>query len=95
MRRVRLRRENRNARQRSLSPGGSLATTDEVSLHVHCDFPGEGGHAAFVSGPFPGNLEWLPRRVTAFFEDVLAGRRDTRSPAHANETISVHNGIPK
>jgi predicted alpha/beta-fold hydrolase len=41
-------------------------------MHVNCDFPGEGGHAAFVSGPFPGNLGWMPRRVTGFFEHALA-----------------------
>ena len=26
---------------------------------------------AFVTGPFPGNLEWLPRRLLAFFDDIL------------------------
>jgi predicted alpha/beta-fold hydrolase len=83
-----------NARNDPFLPAAALPRPDEVSLHVHCDFPGEGGHAAFVSGPFPGNLEWLPRRVTAFFEDVLAGR-DARSPARANATTSTHNGIPK
>jgi predicted alpha/beta-fold hydrolase len=83
-----------NARNDPFLPAAALPRPDEVSLHVHCDFPGEGGHAAFVSGPFPGNLEWLPRRVTAFFEDVLAGR-DARSPARANATTSMHNGIPK
>ena len=82
-----------NARNDPFLPATALPHPDEVSSHVHCDFPGEGGHAAFVSGPFPGNLEWLPRRVTAFFGDVLAGRRDTRPPARANETMSMHNGI--
>jgi len=62
-----------NARNDPFLPATALPRPDEVSSHVHCDFPGEGGHAAFVSGPFPGNLEWLPRRVTAFFGDVLAG----------------------
>ena len=84
-----------NARNDPFLPATALPRPDEVSLHVHCDFPGEGGHAAFVSGPFPGNLEWLPRRVTAFFGDVLAGRRGARSPARANETMPMHNGIHK
>jgi predicted alpha/beta-fold hydrolase len=26
-----------------------------------------GGHAGFVSGPFPGHLDWLPQRLLAFF----------------------------
>ncbi len=84
-----------NARNDPFLPATALPRPDEVSLHVHCDFPGEGGHAAFVSGPFPGNLEWLPRRVTAFFGDVLAGRCGARSPARANETMPMHNGIHK
>ena len=60
-----------NARNDPFLPVTALPRPDEVSSHVHCDFPGEGGHASFVSGPFPGNLEWLPRRVAAFFGDVL------------------------
>jgi len=31
-------------------------------------FPsGEGGHVGFVGGAFPGNLDWLPQRLLAFF----------------------------
>ncbi len=67
-----------NARNDPFLPATALPRPDEVSLQVHCDFPGEGGHAAFVSGPFPGNLEWLPRRVTAFFVDVLSARLGAR-----------------
>ena len=26
-----------------------------------------GGHVGFVSGPFPGNLDWLPQRLLHFF----------------------------
>jgi predicted alpha/beta-fold hydrolase len=59
-----------NARNDPFLPAAALPRPDEVSAHVQCDFPGEGGHAAFVSGPFPGNLGWMPRRVTAFFAEV-------------------------
>jgi predicted alpha/beta-fold hydrolase len=61
-----------NARNDPFLPAAALPRPNEVSMHVNCDFPGEGGHAAFVSGPFPGNLRWMPRRVTGFFEDALA-----------------------
>jgi len=61
-----------NARNDPFLPAAALPRPNEVSMHVNCDFPGEGGHAAFVSGPFPGNLGWMPRRVTGFFEDALA-----------------------
>jgi len=59
-----------NARNDPFLPVTALPRPDEVSSNVLCDFPGEGGHAAFVSGPFPGNLGWMPRRVTAFFAEV-------------------------
>jgi len=34
---------------------------------VTAEFPGHGGHVGFVSGAFPGNLDWLPRRVLGYF----------------------------
>jgi predicted alpha/beta-fold hydrolase len=30
--------------------------------------PAEGGHVGFVTGPFPGNIGWLPIRLARFFE---------------------------
>jgi predicted alpha/beta-fold hydrolase len=27
-----------------------------------------GGHVAFVSGPFPGHIGWLPERLLHFFD---------------------------
>ena len=81
-----------NARNDPFLPAAALPRPDEVSARVECDFPDEGGHAAFVGAPFPGNLEWLPRRVMAFFEGVLVGR-DARSLAQANERMPTHNGV--
>jgi len=45
-----------NARNDPFLPAAALPRPDEVSAHVHCDFPVKAGNAAFVSGPFPGNL---------------------------------------
>ena len=39
----------------------------DVSAAVTLDFPETGGHVGFVSGRFPGNLDWLPRRIVRFF----------------------------
>jgi predicted alpha/beta-fold hydrolase len=30
--------------------------------------PEGGGHAGFLSAPFPGRLDWLPLRLVQFFE---------------------------
>ncbi len=43
----------------------------EVSPTVTLDLPATGGHVGFVSGAFPGNLNWLPDRLIHFFEDAL------------------------
>jgi len=60
-----------NARNDPFMPAASLPGPSEVSAAVRVDFPEEGGHAAFVSGPFPGDIDWMPRRVTAFFEETM------------------------
>ena len=35
--------------------------------HLRFEQPATGGHVGFVSGPFPGNLDWLPQRLLHFF----------------------------
>ena len=57
-----------NARDDPFLPAHALPKPDEVSRHVTLEFPAHGGHVGFVSRPFPGNIEWLPRRLMAFFE---------------------------
>ena len=48
-------------------PARFLPTAGEVSTSVHLEQPATGGHVGFVSGPFPGNLDWLPQRLLHFF----------------------------
>ena len=60
-----------NARNDPFLPEVALPGRSEVSDAVQLEFPSEGGHAAFVSGPFPGDIDWMPRRVTAFFEKTM------------------------
>jgi hypothetical protein len=57
-----------NARDDPFQPEGALPTEHEVSPAVTIEFPERGGHVGFVSGPFPGNIEWLPRRIFHFIE---------------------------
>ena len=57
-----------NARDDPFLPESALPTEREVSAAVKLEFPARGGHVGFVAGPFPGNIEWLPRRILHFFE---------------------------
>lgn len=59
-----------NARNDPFLPGGALPRVHEVSPYVVLEYPLAGGHAGFVSGGFPGNLDWLPQRILAFFEGL-------------------------
>jgi len=57
-----------NARDDPFLPAEALPTEREVSDAVSLEFPPKGGHVGFVAGPFPGNIDWLPRRLLAFFD---------------------------
>ncbi|MDO6384778.1 MULTISPECIES: hydrolase [unclassified Uliginosibacterium] len=49
-------------------PIEALPSQREISPHVRLDFPPEGGHVGFVTGPFPGRLDWMPKRLLRYFE---------------------------
>jgi len=59
-----------NAANDPFLPAEHLPRADEVARDVVLEFPVTGGHVGFVSGPFPGNYEWLPRRILSFFAKV-------------------------
>jgi predicted alpha/beta-fold hydrolase len=56
-----------NARNDPFLPRTALPSAAEVSDAVTLEFPDRGGHVGFVSGRFPGHLDWLPRRILRFF----------------------------
>ena len=57
-----------NARNDPFLPAWALPSPDEVSPAITLEQPATGGHVAFPSGPFPGNLDWLPRRLMQHFD---------------------------
>jgi len=58
-----------NARNDPFLPARALPGASEVSAQVTLEQPEHGGHVGFVSGPFPGNLDWLPQRVLDFLSE--------------------------
>lgn len=57
-----------NARNDPFLPSTALPTRAEVSPAIELDQPEAGGHVGFMTGPFPGRIDWLPRRVFSFLE---------------------------
>jgi uncharacterized protein len=62
-----------NALNDPFLPPSALATPDEVSRLVRLDYPETGGHVGFLSGNFPGRLEWLPQRVFRHLDEASHG----------------------
>jgi uncharacterized protein len=57
-----------NARNDPFVPAESLPTPKLASRDVLLEQPAQGGHAAFVRGPWPGDLGFVPRRILGYFE---------------------------
>ncbi len=57
-----------NAKNDPFMPASALPAAEEVSAAVTLEQPETGGHASFPSGPFPGNLDWIPQRLIAHFD---------------------------
>ncbi|HEY7318368.1 MAG TPA: alpha/beta fold hydrolase [Candidatus Binatia bacterium] len=55
-----------NARNDPFFPGHALPKGSEVAEAITLEYPGSGGHLGFVSGTFPGQLNWLPGRILRF-----------------------------
>lgn len=68
-----------NARNDPFLPPEALPAPHEASAYVVLEQPAEGGHVGFTTGPFPGRLDWLPKRLLNFFEERLAsGQHDAK-----------------
>jgi len=52
-----------HARNDPFVPGASLPGPSEVSAAVALEQPATGGHVGFVSGGFPGSLDWFTSRL--------------------------------
>jgi predicted alpha/beta-fold hydrolase len=57
-----------NARNDPFLPERALeAAARKAAPSLVLEFPRSGGHAGFLSGPFPGRHHWLPQRLFGFF----------------------------
>ena len=58
-----------NARNDPFLPEQVLPGPDYGSASVLFHQPAQGGHVSFVTGMWPGNLTWLPKRLERFFTE--------------------------
>jgi uncharacterized protein len=56
-----------NALNDPFLPVSALPRGTELSAAVRQETPSDGGHVGFVSGGWPGRLDWLPQRLLAYF----------------------------
>ncbi|WP_215776410.1 YheT family hydrolase [Paludibacterium sp. B53371] len=63
-----------NAQNDPFLPAQALPQASQVSPAITLEFPTHGGHVGFVTGPFPGRLDWLPRRLLRYFEGQNGSR---------------------
>lgn len=56
-----------NARNDPFLPAVVLPVPSDMSAAIRAEFPETGGHVGFISGTFPGSLNWLPQRLLGFF----------------------------
>lgn len=61
-----------NAKNDPFLPCQALPTAKQVSPFVRLEQPEEGGHVGFVTGPFPGCLDWMPKRILHYFDSYQA-----------------------
>ncbi len=57
-----------NAKNDPFLPASALPAAADASPAITLEQPDSGGHVAFPSGPFPGNLDWLPQRLLQHFD---------------------------
>ncbi len=70
-----------NARNDPFLPARHLPQAHEVSASVTLEQPSDGGHVGFVSGAFPGRLDWLPQRLLHFFDSQPHQKNHDHNPS--------------
>jgi len=73
-----------NARNDPFLPGQYLPTS--ASAAVTLQYTESGGHVGFPTGPFPGRIDWLARRILHFFDS------NARAGSPATVPSLAHHG---
>ena len=63
-----------NALNDPFLPASALPDAAEVARSVFLEYPEAGGHVGFISGKFPGRMDWLAKRILSFVEQTSMPR---------------------
>ena len=63
-----------NAMNDPFVPASLFPNVSEVPDNVTLEQPTDGGHVGFVTGSFPGRLNWLPERLCEFFSAAVKAK---------------------
>lgn len=69
-----------NARNDPFLPGQYLPSS--AAKAVTLAYPDTGGHVGFPTGPFPGRIDWLARRILHHFDTCAGGAETVPSSVH-------------
>jgi predicted alpha/beta-fold hydrolase len=72
-----------HARNDPFLPGRYLPQHKPTRGCVEFEFTERGGHVGFVTGAFPGNLSWLPRRTLGFLAQHLTDGQQAAGESRA------------
>ena len=74
-----------NARNDPFVPAAALPRNDQCASSVTMEFPADGGHVGFLTGRFPGHIDWLAERLMRFFADIQTLPGNRRSGTHSTK----------
>jgi hypothetical protein len=80
--------------QRSL-PAGRAPAADGIERRHAGISGGTGGHVGFPVGPFPGHIDWLPRRILHFFDAPAPAKLHARARGRTMPSLTSMDDIVK
>ena len=87
-----------NALNDPFLPADALPRVDQASVAVTLEQPREGGHVGFVTGRFPGKIDWLPQRLLQFFQNPTSIEnlgQPAGTPAHRQSQHDLPEDLHK
>ncbi len=80
-----------NAMNDPFVPASLFPNDWEVPDNITLEQPTDGGHVGFVTGAFPGRLDWLPHRLCGFFAECASEHMARRATPKISDMTTAKN----